>query len=208
MPPFILLTGRFATAAATSPTPAVPATTVATAPRLKRRPGTAHARRTGAGWPRTAALPRQATSPGIRRSLPPVAPASGVPPAAQRPSGSATWPAGPRVLLAFEQARYFTPDYWQRTDGELIDRDGFAAHIEALRQLVAHSEVDVVEALRDGDRIACRHVVSVTRHDGTVSQLEIYLFGELAADGRLRRVDEISRVVTGGEGDARLERAR
>ena len=32
--------------------------------------------------------------------------------------------------------RYFTPDYQQRTDGELVDRDGFAAHIKVLRGLV------------------------------------------------------------------------
>lgn len=104
--------------------------------------------------------------------------------------------------------RYFTPDYQQRTDGELVDRDGFAAHIKVLRELVAHGEVEVVDALRDGDRIADRHLVSVTKHDGTASQLEVYLFGELAPDGRLRRVDEISRVVTGGEADASLARAR
>ena len=104
--------------------------------------------------------------------------------------------------------RYFTPDYQQRTDGELVDRDGFAAHIKVLRGLVTHGEVEVFEALRDGDRIADRHRVSVTKRDGTVSQLEIYLFGELAADGRLRRVDEVSRVVAGAEGDTSLARAR
>jgi hypothetical protein len=104
--------------------------------------------------------------------------------------------------------RYFAPDYQQRTDGELVDRDGFAAHIKVLRGLVAHGEVEVLEALRDGDRIADRHRISVTKRDGTVSQLEIYLFGELAADGRLRRVDEVSRVVAGAEGDASLARAR
>ena len=48
----------------------------------------------------------------------------------------------------------------------------------------------------------------MTKRDGTVSQLEIYLFGELAADGRLRRVDEVSRVVAGAEGDTSLARAR
>jgi hypothetical protein len=100
--------------------------------------------------------------------------------------------------------RYFTPDYQQRTDGELSDRDGFARHIRALRALAAQGSVRVRDVLFDGNRIADRHEVTVTRRDGTTSRIEVYLFGELAPDGRLRRVDEISRVIEGGQDDARL----
>lgn len=63
---------------------------------------------------------------------------------------------------------------------------------------------EVIEALRDGGRIADRHRVTVTKRDGTNSQLEVYLFGELAKDGHLRRVDEISRVIAGDEADSVL----
>jgi hypothetical protein len=104
--------------------------------------------------------------------------------------------------------RYFTADYQQRTDGELADRDGFAAHIQAVRGLAAAGRIEVLEAVRDGSRIADRHRVTVTKRDGTVSELEVYLFGELAADGRLCRVEEISRVVRGDRGDATLARTR
>ena len=104
--------------------------------------------------------------------------------------------------------RYFTPDYQQRTDGDVVDRAGFAAHIRALRALVASGSVTVREALRDGNRIADRHEVTVTKRDGTVSRLEVYLFGELASDGRLRRVEEVSRIVGGDQADAGLARVR
>jgi hypothetical protein len=100
--------------------------------------------------------------------------------------------------------RYFTPDYQQRTDGELSDRDGFARHLRALRALAAQGTVTVREALLDGNRIADRHEVTITRPDGATSRVEVYLFGELAPDGRLRRVDEISRVIGGNKDDARL----
>jgi hypothetical protein len=100
--------------------------------------------------------------------------------------------------------RYFTPDYQQRTDGQLTDRDGFARHIRALRALAAQGSVRVREVLLEGNRIADRHEVAVTRRDGTASRIEVYLFGELAPDGRLRRVDEISRVIDGDQDDARL----
>jgi hypothetical protein len=104
--------------------------------------------------------------------------------------------------------RYFTPDYQQRTDGELVDRAGFAAHIRALRALAAGGSVTVLEALKDGNRIADRHQVTVTKRDGTTSRLEVYLFGELASDGRLRRVDEVSRILDGDQADARLARVQ
>jgi SnoaL-like domain len=104
--------------------------------------------------------------------------------------------------------RYFTPDYTQRTDGQLTGREEFAAHIATLRGLTACGTVKVSEAIRDGNRIADRHEVSVTKRDGTTSRIEVYLFGELAGDGRLRRVEEITRVIQGGEDDARLARVR
>jgi hypothetical protein len=104
--------------------------------------------------------------------------------------------------------RYFTPDYQQRTDGQLTSRDDFARHIRALRALAAQGSVTVREVLLDGNRIADRHEVTVTRQDGTTSRIEVYLFGELASDGRLRRVDEISRVIEGDQDAARLARVQ
>jgi hypothetical protein len=62
------------------------------------------------------------------------------------------------------------------------------------------------EVVREGARIADRHRVTVTKRDGTVSRLEVYLFGEISDDGRLRRVDEISRVVSGSDDDDQLAR--
>jgi hypothetical protein len=104
--------------------------------------------------------------------------------------------------------RYFTPDYTQRTNGETIGRDGFAAHARALRALAAHGTITVGEVIVAGNRIADRHEVTITKRDGGTSRIEVYLFGEFASDGRLRRVDEISRVVAGDDGDARLAQIR
>jgi hypothetical protein len=104
--------------------------------------------------------------------------------------------------------RYFTPDYQQRTDGEAVGRDGFARHIRALRALAADGSVTVREVIREGDRIADRHQVTVIKRDATISQIEVYLFGEFASDGHLRRVDEVTRVLTGDQSDAGLARAR
>jgi hypothetical protein len=96
----------------------------------------------------------------------------------------------------------------ERTDGELVDRAGFIAHIKAVRGSVLQGQVEVQEVVRDGTRIADRHRVMVTKRDGTVSVLEVYLFGEIADDGGLRRVDEISHVVSGSDDDGQLARTR
>lgn len=104
--------------------------------------------------------------------------------------------------------RYFSPDYQQRTDGELVDREGFVEHIRALRALVAEGQVEVLEVVLQRRRVADRHRVTVTKRDGTRSQLEVFLFGEFADDGRLCRVDEMSRVLAGSGEDAALARAR
>jgi hypothetical protein len=104
--------------------------------------------------------------------------------------------------------RYFSPDYEQCTDGETTDRAGFVAHVRTLRSLVGEGRIEVLEALRVGERIADRHRVTLTKSDSSTSQIEVYLFGTLDPDGRLRRVDEVTRVVVGGVGDAALARAR
>ncbi|MCB5169576.1 nuclear transport factor 2 family protein [Streptomyces bambusae] len=100
--------------------------------------------------------------------------------------------------------RHFAPDYRQRTNGEWGDRDGFARHMARLRELVRSGHVEVHEELRDGLRYADRHTVTVTKHDGRTSRIEVHLFAELAADGRFRRVDESTRLVDGPAGDAAL----
>ena len=77
-----------------------------------------------------------------------------------------------------------------------------------LRSLVAEGRIEVLEALRVGERIADRHRVTLTKSDGSTRKFEVYLFGTLDPDGRLCRVDEVTRVVVGGAGDAALARAR
>jgi hypothetical protein len=106
-------------------------------------------------------------------------------------------------------ARYFHPDYRQCADGEVLDYAGFLDHMKLLRSRIAPGcRVEVHEALRDGRRIADRHTVHVIKADGGQVETEVYFFAELAEDFRLVRVDEITRMVAGGAGDADLAYAR
>jgi hypothetical protein len=105
-------------------------------------------------------------------------------------------------------ARYFTDDYRQRTDGVWSDRTEFIAHIEHLRQVVAGGEIDVHEELRDGARYADRHTVRIVKADGDRVHTEVYLFADIAADGRFRRIEETTMMLDGAEADRGLGSAR
>ncbi|MFD9261908.1 nuclear transport factor 2 family protein [Streptomyces sp. NPDC059538] len=112
--------------------------------------------------------------------------------------------------LTVEEAadRHFAPEYRQRTDGEWADRAGFIEHISHLRGVVDHGTVEVHEELSDGSKYADRHTVHVTKTDGSTVSMEVYLFGEFAADGRFRRIEETTLMLKGSAADRDLGSAR
>ena len=114
----------------------------------------------------------------------------------------------PEVDLAAAADRHFAPDYRQRTDGSWDDRDGFIEHIAHLRSIVASGTVRILDEIRDGARYADRHVVEILKRDGSRVEMEVYVFGEFAADGRFRRVEETTLMLSGAEADRRLGSAR
>ncbi|MFE4857844.1 nuclear transport factor 2 family protein [Streptomyces sp. NPDC056670] len=104
--------------------------------------------------------------------------------------------------------RHFAPDYRQRTDGEWADRAEFLDHIGHLRGIVADGRVDVHEELYDGDKYADRHTCHITKTDGTTVAMEVYVFANLAADGRFRRIEETTLMLQGSDADRGLGSAR
>ncbi|MFC1439190.1 nuclear transport factor 2 family protein [Streptacidiphilus sp. N1-10] len=112
--------------------------------------------------------------------------------------------------LTVEQAteRHFTPDFRQRTDGEWADRAGFVDHIEHLRTVVAAGSVQVHDELCDGATYADRHTVEVTKQDGSTVRMEVYVFAEMAPDGRFNRIEETTLMLQGTAADRGLGSAR
>ncbi|GGZ70363.1 nuclear transport factor 2 family protein [Streptomyces subrutilus] len=114
----------------------------------------------------------------------------------------------PSLDLHAAADRHFAPDYRQRTDGRWDDRGAFLAHIAHLRTVVAGGSVEVHDELYDGPRYADRHTVRVTKADGSTVRTEVYLFGEFAADGRFRRIEEVTLMLEGSPADRTLGSAR
>ncbi|WP_412543149.1 nuclear transport factor 2 family protein [Longispora sp. K20-0274] len=112
--------------------------------------------------------------------------------------------------LTLEEAadRHFTPDYRQRTDGLWADRAEFLDHIAHLRTIVAGAEVEVHEELRDGSRYADRHTCHITKKDGSTVSMEVYVFADLAPDGRFRRIEETTLMLEGSDADRDIGSAR
>jgi len=103
----------------------------------------------------------------------------------------------PELDLDEAAERHITPDYVQHTDGNPLDRDAFLAHIAHLREAVASGVIDVHQELFDGEHYADRHTATIAMKDGSTLHMEVHLFGEFAADGRFRRVNETTLVLGG-----------
>ncbi|MFR9775640.1 nuclear transport factor 2 family protein [Micromonospora sp. MS34] len=90
--------------------------------------------------------------------------------------------------------RYHTPDIAWYSDGLHLDRERLTAHARPVRRTVTRCEVDVHEALVCGDRVAARYtLIALSRGRDVIT--EIHMFGQLAPDGRLRRVDQLTRII-------------
>jgi len=99
--------------------------------------------------------------------------------------------------------RFFSEDYVQTTDGRTLSYSEFIEHIRHVISVTERIEIEVVDVIRDGNRIADRHTVRWTRKDGTRSLLEVYLFGTLT-NGRFTRVIEATRLIEGDESSRAL----
>jgi len=96
--------------------------------------------------------------------------------------------------------RYHTTDFEMINDGVRLDRDRLLAHVQTGRRNAAAVQVVVHDAVVDGDRLAARYTLTATMRKGQVIATEIYMFGHLAADGRLRHVDQVTRSVPATDG--------
>lgn len=95
--------------------------------------------------------------------------------------------------------RYHTDDFLLRNDGIPLDRERLLAHVKAGRRNATQIHVEVHDALISGGQVAARYTLTAVMRRGQVIATEIHMFGHLTPDGRLRRVEQLSRDVSGKE---------
>lgn len=91
--------------------------------------------------------------------------------------------------------RYHTTDVELYSDGILFDREKLIAHAHPTRKNVVSCQVEVHEAMVSGDRVAARYTLDAAMRKGRAVVMEIYMFGQLAPDGRIRRITQITRTL-------------
>ncbi|HWD77469.1 MAG TPA: nuclear transport factor 2 family protein [Kribbella sp.] len=106
-----------------------------------------------------------------------------------------------RDALADEDAaavvdRYYTPDIEQVADGITLDRERLIAHLRPIRKNVISCTYDAHEAIRTPDHLAARFTIHAKMRRGRTISTEVYLFGDLAPDGRIRRTTQSTRDVS------------
>ncbi|GAB3165494.1 hypothetical protein GCM10027161_80710 [Microbispora hainanensis] len=91
--------------------------------------------------------------------------------------------------------RYYTPDLEYHNDGIVLDRQRLIDHAGPARKNARELEIQVHDTLIDDDRAAARYTMTVLTRKGTTLRIEVQLFARFASDGRVRRVDSITRTV-------------
>ena len=92
--------------------------------------------------------------------------------------------------------RYHTPNYTCYNDGARLDRAALLAHVQPIRRRgITSVRVEVQDAMVQGDQAAARYTLIAETRKGRTLTTEVYLFGRLAPDGRLTRVDQITRIL-------------
>lgn len=89
--------------------------------------------------------------------------------------------------------RWHTADIAWTSDGVRFDRESLVAHATPTRRNVESCRVDVHDAIVCGDRVAARYDLRGTLRKGATLALAIALTGRLAEDGRLCRIDQLTR---------------
>lgn len=100
-------------------------------------------------------------------------------------------------------ARWFSPDYQQQVDGNLLNYRQFITHMATLKTVTRHMDLRVDAIAASGDSVLTHHHVSVTKQNGESSQIEVFAHFQLR-EGRIIRCDELTRLLTGDPADADL----
>ncbi|TCN39353.1 SnoaL-like protein [Kribbella orskensis] len=89
--------------------------------------------------------------------------------------------------------QYYVPGIVQIADGVELDREQLIAHLRPIRKNLVRWRYEVHEALRTGDNLAARFTIHAQLRKGDPITTDVYLFGELDPDGRMRRSTQLTR---------------
>jgi hypothetical protein len=90
--------------------------------------------------------------------------------------------------------RYHAPGFVLVNDGLPLDRSRLLEHVAPARKRAVAVAVEVHDAHRTGNRVAAHYTLTARlRKDARRLTTEIFAFGALAEDGRLARMEQVTR---------------
>jgi hypothetical protein len=90
--------------------------------------------------------------------------------------------------------RYYAPGFEYHNDGIVLDRQRMIDHVRPVRRNVVSWSVELGDMLVGDDRVAARYTIRAVMRKGKELTTEVYMFALFAPDGRIRRVDSITRL--------------
>lgn len=105
-----------------------------------------------------------------------------------------------------DPAEIFSTDYQQHTDGNTLNFSEFVRHLDHVRAQIERITFRVEQACCTPHLLADRHIVTVSKTNGQTSEIEVYMFARLR-EGKIWRIDEVTRVIKGDHADKSLASA-
>ncbi|NUL36954.1 nuclear transport factor 2 family protein [Kosakonia sacchari] len=102
---------------------------------------------------------------------------------------------------------FFSPDYQQVVDGQLLDFTGFVEHMAKLKHLTHAIDVTVVAIAGQNNDVLTHHLVAVSKKDGTQAHIDVFAHFTLE-NGLITRCEELTRLVQGTAQDRSLGSVR
>ena len=102
---------------------------------------------------------------------------------------------GPESEIEDSILALYTADVTVTANGSSMKMADFIAYVQNIRNIAASVEIKSHVFLRDGNLFADKHTVIGTGHDGSKTQAENLVIGELNEEGKCFWIEEQSRLV-------------
>lgn len=104
-------------------------------------------------------------------------------------------------------SRYFSPDYVQYVDGQVLNYQDFLKHMAKQKTMLKSAIVSVERCIAEGNAVSTVHHVQAAKKDGSVIEAKVIAHFHLK-DGRIVLCDELTKILKGSKEDQNLGSCR
>jgi predicted SnoaL-like aldol condensation-catalyzing enzyme len=97
-------------------------------------------------------------------------------------------------------ARYFSPQYLQKTDGRTIDYSGFVAHVHELKRTLKNIKITFERLVAEGATVVSIHRADAEKVAGGRIAIRVFALFEIEA-GKIVHCDELTHLEQGAAED-------